>query len=570
MPSKIENIHKSGLHALFGKKEYCLVTNEDYETFVGTTNGSTIRNLVRKRPGVKSHVKKISEGYNSIVGKNFQCGNLFVITAIENFPQLKCFGYMEYVWKVKIPEDAILRYSTTEKYPIFRIKEVYVDEPIHVLKPEMKKHIEKWVVRRGETIGKFKEQPERLCNIALEHNTSSAFVHINEPTDDMWETALKTDGRLIKHHPNPSNEQKLWAVKSKGQSIKDIENPTYEMCLIAMKSHGESLKIVKARNPEFMTDELVNTAIENHPSVVLCLMDPTYDQLHIALSLRGTLLEMIQNRYPDLYDKYTYDCDTIAVKSCGTTLKFCDKDSVDKELCINAVSTSKNALRIVKEKYPQYYDEDVIETALSHYGMCLSIVENPTHKMIMAAIDSDPDSIKYVEKHYFKICVYAVSNSGKAIRLVNKNDLKPYEYHALCALVVMNKPSNIEWIDEPDEKICLLCLSLEGVCISHIEDPTHEMKMVALKNSCRAIRYIEKPTKEMYLIAIRQHYTGIVTVLRKIYNEDIDVGESDITQFCQLAISLDKRSKKYIKGFFAEVEKLNEDENQTSRLVIDE
>ncbi len=105
--------------------------------------------------------------------------------------------------------------------------------------------------------------------------------------------------------------------------------------------------------------------------------------------------------------------------------------------------------------------------------------------------------------------------------------------------VVQKNGYDIQFINNPTEKIKMEALKKDGYAIQYINKPTEEMKLEAIKQNEDVIECINNPSEEIQLIAVKNNGNNIVEINNptdKVIQEAIK--EFDIDNTCNLKYML--------------------------------
>lgn len=187
-----------------------------------------------------------------------------------------------------------------------------------------------------------------------------------------------------------------------------------------------------------------------------------------------------------------------------------------------------------------------------------------TEELCLEAIRRYPWTIKYAKIQTMQICHDAISQYKNAIlHVVNKTSF-------LCTMSCLIHGTGLEYLDDPDYKLCLKIVNKNPYAIEHvpkklldekiiycalqkcgktlqfIENPTKDMCMTAIKQHGSAIRYVKNQTRKMCLIAIKHEHgfkylhnyddEEICLQAIKLYSPNIQYIPYQTTELCMLAL----------------------------------
>lgn len=220
---------------------------------------------------------------------------------------------------------------------------------------------------------------------------------IPNPSDAVVREAIKRDPRAIRYVKNPDPATIDWALRADGETLSYISNPTEEQMKIAISSNAYAIQYIK--NPN---ESLQHLAVLRAPSAIRYINDPTDSVKKFAVTRRPEVIQYI--------------------------------DTPSEELQLLAIEHGGDGI-------------------LSYIHAAIG--ENPSKRVMLAALQKDVEAIKYIE------------NPSRAIQ----------------AFVVKKDPNAIRWIDEPSEALQLLAVRQDGFVIRKIKNPTERVQLVAIRNS---------------------------------------------------------------------------------------
>lgn len=511
----------------FGNEKYCIVTNENYETNVGSK-----KNIIKV---------KVNEGINTIETGcvNYKNGNLFKIINFNYFPELRIGNdNVVYIWEVNIVKDVKLQYNDlSQKTPIFNVKTIYLNKPINI----------------SNYIDIFSNwlNYDQIRFPCISYNL----------TEELYYKIINKYPLYIRFIKNPTFEQKKCAIQHNCK-VNYISNFDEELCDIAISVNGFSLLYFSKIYPQFINVKRIILAINTYPSIInhpniIKEFSEIENILEHALKCKGKLIIDIKKNYYDIYNKNKEKYIKIALSNYSNIItdnEIINDINFDYDLCklsVSGKSENCNILEIIKINYPQFYNEELIYFALGNNGMYINAVDEPTTKMIMIAVGNEPKAIKYVKKHTFKVCISILKKDPYNIKYVNRYDLEDYEYEALCINALTQKTNeSIKFMINPSENVKKIAVKMCSSNIKYCIEPSDELKCLAIKNSCKALKYIKNPTKEMYLCAIIEYKYGIIDVLKKYYDEEIEIDDELLNEFCQLAVDSHPNDRETIIKLF--------------------
>jgi hypothetical protein len=96
---------------------------------------------------------------------------------------------------------------------------------------------------------------------------------IDKPTNEMWLRAIKrSDGSVIKYHPNPSEELQFESIHRSPMNLKCIKDHTPLVANLAIRYNGSAWRYVKACHK---TDELMELAARQYGFQIRHCKNPT-------------------------------------------------------------------------------------------------------------------------------------------------------------------------------------------------------------------------------------------------------------------------------------------------------
>ena len=70
---------------------------------------------------------------------------------------------------------------------------------------------------------------------------------------------------------------------------------------------------------------------------------------------------------------------------------------------------------------------------------------------------------------------------------------------------VIERPSELQYIDYPSEVVQLAAVKIDGMAISYIKNPSEKVQMEAIKKSPSAVYFIKNPTENVQIAAVKLH-----------------------------------------------------------------
>ena len=297
------------------------------------------------------------------------------------------------------------------------------------------------VKSNGNTIISPKiEVTEELGLVALNQD-GNLIKYIPIKTPLLCMTAVNQNGLALKYIPSHSRTIELCmaAVKQNGSVVKNIVLPTFEIALAAVTQYGlvlGSLSLKKiCKTPEQFTtiytaavtqnglaldyipskdrtQNIIDIAFTNDPSVIRYIDDPTIDMCIDAIKRNSMLISHLY------YKNVTNEVYFAALNKNGTSLMHFG-NNITLEHCIAAVSQTGIALKVVPDKYktlevctiavnqnynaykyvPEIHKNNYIFNlkVLSTNGLILKFIkkENQTDELCTAAIKQNPNAYRY-------------------------------------------------------------------------------------------------------------------------------------------------------------------------------
>lgn len=147
---------------------------------------------------------------------------------------------------------------------------------------------------------------QKLCDAAIEyHALSIQDVPENMQTNEMCWKVIRHDSSLIEFIINPTDAMWEYAVKDDPTNIQFMENQKYALCLYAVKENWKALEFINDQ-----TEELCLEAVKQHHNALslirkqtekICIEAVKYHQLSLIfvnVEFRDKCLKYLENTLP--------------------------------------------------------------------------------------------------------------------------------------------------------------------------------------------------------------------------------------------------------------------------------
>ena len=159
-----------------------------------------------------------------------------------------------------------------------------------------------------------------------------------------------------------------------------------------------------------------------------------------------------------------------------------------------------NALEFLDESLTE--DEKIL--AVTTFGDALRYIDNPSDKVIMAALKYDASAIRFVDHQTEKQQMMAIKTSVWR-NGYNVIDLLKNPSDRVLSLLLVYDPYAIKYIKDPSEKLQLMAVRGDGHVIEYIKDPSEKVQLAAIDHDDELIEVIANPTDKVLVAALRHH-----------------------------------------------------------------
>ena len=155
-------------------------------------------------------------------------------------------------------------------------------------------------------------------------------------TEELWEIAISQEPELIKFNPSPSKELCFYLLATDASLFYLVpkDKITKKMCLLAVRYFPENIKIVP---PKFLSDELIELALKEDPSLTNELRD-------LDVYIDDKIIKKVIKENPSMI-RYATEIDEDIV---------CEALKNNPMIITYIPKLTKKMERILDEYYPQY------------------------------------------------------------------------------------------------------------------------------------------------------------------------------------------------------------------------
>lgn len=242
--------------------------------------------------------------------------------------------------------------------------------------------LEEWMIavsRKPSIIGHYKNPPLSLQKKAVDQKVKDGLdnIEVHSPELQDYVVGRYVYYNAIEYIKNPTDAAIKFAVDAKPENIKYIKNPTVEQMRIAVAKDAESIQYID--NPP---EEIQLLSIKKSFSAFRHLKSPA--RRVIWKVLKGSP-GMVSN-IPDPDRK-------IQEYMVRKTTHFCYMQKMDEDLQMEVIKTRPEYFRNIQRYNPSM---DIIKTAITLRPSNIQYVKKPLLELQVAAIKSDPESVRYI------------------------------------------------------------------------------------------------------------------------------------------------------------------------------
>lgn len=157
----------------------------------------------------------------------------------------------------------------------------------------------------------------------------------------------------------------------------------------------------------------------------------------------------------------------------------------------------------------------------------ISMIENPSERVQLAAVQRDKSVICFIDKPTEKVQLAAVRNAPHNIHFI----ASPSERVQLS--VIRNKPVYIGFLSSPTERVQMIVVEKRPECISLIKKPAEKVQLMAVLRNPHHIASIREPAEKVQLAAVQkkpEYIRYIEEPTAKVQHMAIE-GNPDILQY---------------------------------------
>lgn len=218
---------------------------------------------------------------------------------------------------------------------------------------------------------------------AVKHN-AEYLKNMNNPSAAVVQAALNRDPSAIRYVQNPTPEQVEWALRAEGTTLQYIKNPTEQQIKTAVRSNPTAIRYVI--NPDEETQLL---AVRDSVGAIRYIKNPTDRVARLAVLRNPGIIGEIKNP--------------------------------SEELQLHAIRYGDEyMLKYIKEAIEGNPSKRVIYAALNRYPVSIRFVDNPSRGMQAYAVKRNPDAVRWIYHPSETIQLLAVRGdaSGELIRYI--------------------------------------------------------------------------------------------------------------------------------------------------------
>jgi len=335
------------------------------------------------------------------------------------------------------------------------------------------------------------------------------------------------------------------------------------MLLINLFEARRSFDVVPQENPGKSTNNEIVQAIEENPDLIKDIANPTLAMMTAAVESDPDMLQWIKN--PPLsvqkaairnswgeairfIENPSEALELLAVKTYPSNIKYIKNPSVKLQLyAVKSDSIHNNILDDIQNPC-----EEAIIYAVRR-GYPLKKIKNPTEAITLAAVQYDPNLIKYIEDPSDEIALASFKQIRTAFSYINN----PSDHIIELALrsgdsqAITYRPIGAK----PNPKLERLSVELYPSSIGLIRDPSPELQKLAVNKNFESIYNISSPTEEIQLLGIKKdpwYFSRLVTN-GSIYNipEEVVKAAKD---------SFNRKKRSIIRGLLADLKSSDKSE----------
>lgn len=360
--------------------------------------------------------------------------------------------------------------------------------------------------QNGKSIRYLKNPSVDCCMIAL-NQTEDAIHYIENPTDEMYAKVLHKfpqyyykicDKSIISTVVKLSIDE---LIKLNPEYIKTIDNITYEQCIIAVKNDGRALTYIpdnfktnelfkiaiendamalKYISEEYQTEELCLAAIQKNPDSFEYIKKQTSFLCLSAVLKKGMLIKYIKDPSSELIKQ--------AIESDPLSIQYIDNQT--DELCNKAMDLNIDSFQFIKTKtfsrclnavkkkgeLIKYIDNKglmniICEEAIKNDPHSIEYIPNPSHELILFALNQDGTVIKHIKQQLPEYCNIAVNRSPLSLKYIL------YQTPELCFKAVSLNEDAFQYIEDKNETMCIFCCLLRPYIV-------YDISNLDIRNSC--------------------------------------------------------------------------------------
>lgn len=143
----------------------------------------------------------------------------------------------------------------------------------------------------------------------------------------------------------------------------------------------------------------------------------------------------------------------------------------------------------------------------------IKYIDNQTENIALKVVSLNGLLLEHIKKECRtkNVIDVAINNNSSAIQFVNNPD------DDLCMRVILSNPYNIQYIDNPTYEMKKIAVDACGFCICYIENPDYDLCKLAVTNCPTSIRYIKNPDQELCKIAVSTTSQSIASIKNPTY-----------------------------------------------------
>lgn len=396
-----------------------------------------------------------------------------------------------------------------------------------------------------------KEQTRMLCEMSVSRDPK-AIKFIKEPTQELCDLAMSIDPEVLIHIDQKFLTEDMYIsyLRLHPEYLMEIKNPTERMCIEALNYDGSLLKYVLSQ-----TEDMCKVAIPYSADVFEYVNEQTYELCKLAVTKFPKTIKLVRDKFR------TDEIWKIVLSNDITYLGYFYKskgivsDNNCEYMDIYKAILDENPYNI---QHFKYQNKELCEYAVSKKGIVIEYCDVKDEDIYRAAINNDPQAIKYIPKKYLsttcgqellltaikaepELCSILVNQINKCTKdiktkiikviakLPNFKDLNINLTSEELKLAIEINPFNLvlSMAENKAEYIDIALASYDKI----VSDYSEKIKEIS-KNPDIIFEY-DNPNREMIYTAVSSN-----PYLIEYFDND--------EELCEFALNIDAKSIKYM------------------------